>query len=181
VLSEYLSAYALIQSSDEARAETYVDNVRQIVTGGDYEKLYQDFVQLLEAELHLKRGDSSAAEQALEEATFVTRGLSSHYHFLMGRIMAAKGETSVAAGFYEDLCRNTYMVNPRLGGDNFDFFLGCSMSNYFLGRLYENAGDSTRAVEYFESALEQWKDADADMRALLDTKARLKTLRAELE
>jgi tetratricopeptide (TPR) repeat protein/DNA-binding winged helix-turn-helix (wHTH) protein/TolB-like protein len=178
VMSEYLSASALMQNGDYARAETHAANIQQIVTDGNYQSIFLDYFHLLKADHHLNRGDSTAAEQELGKVGPVNRQFSPHFHLLMGKIKAAKGETSVAAGFYEDLCRNIYMLNPRLGGSQFDYFLGCSMSNYYLGRLYEDAGKPSLAIEYYEKALDIWKDADADMPAMLDATVHLKKLKA---
>jgi tetratricopeptide (TPR) repeat protein len=181
VLSEYLFASAWIQNGDDSRAKTHAAHIRPIVESGDYEVIFKDFYHLLEAELHLNRGDVGASEQELAKVGPVERKFSPRFHLLMGRMQAAKGNTSVAARFYEDLCRNTYMSNHFLGGDTFDYFLECSMSDYYLGQLYENAGDPSRAVEYYENALDRWKDADPDMPALLDTKAHLEKLKAGSE
>lgn len=181
VLSEYLSASALLQNGGGARAEAHTANIQQIVASEGYEEIFLDYFYLLKAELLLNRGDSKAAEQELRKVGVVNRQFSPHFHLLMGKTKAAKGETSVAARFFEDLCRNIYMFNPWIGGENFDFLLGCSMSDYYLGRLYEDAGDPSRAIEHYEKALDTWKDADSDMPALLDTKAHLEELKARSE
>jgi hypothetical protein len=48
--------------------------------------------------------------------------------------------------------------------------------NYRLGQLHEQQGNKSRAIEYFEKALEQWKDADEDLPELLDARERLARL-----
>jgi hypothetical protein len=46
-----------------------------------------------------------------------------------------------------------------------------------LGKTDEAMGDAPKAIEYYEKALDQWKNADEDHSELIDTKARLANLR----
>ncbi|MFQ5629297.1 MAG: protein kinase, partial [bacterium] len=54
-----------------------------------------------------------------------------------------------------------------------------SKSFYALGKIYEQQGDTLRALESYEKFLNLWKNADADLPDLIDAKARYAILKGE--
>jgi len=50
---------------------------------------------------------------------------------------------------------------------------------YILGKIYEEQGDATKAIEHYEKFLDLWKDADAGIPEVEDAKKRLAGLRRQ--
>jgi len=52
-------------------------------------------------------------------------------------------------------------------------------SFYMLGKIYEEQGDKTKAIEHYEKFLELWKDADPGIAEVEDAKKRLAGLKSQ--
>jgi hypothetical protein len=52
-----------------------------------------------------------------------------------------------------------------------------ALSEYHIGRLYEQLGDAASAAKSYEAFLDAWKGADENLRALRDARTRLEALR----
>jgi tetratricopeptide (TPR) repeat protein len=87
------------------------------------------------------------------------------------------GDKETAIGTYEALCNRVMLLNTSCGGDDFDYVLRCSKVHLRLGQLHEETGDRSRAIEYYEKALEQWKNADEALPELHEARARLERLK----
>jgi tetratricopeptide (TPR) repeat protein len=75
--------------------------------------------------------------------------------------------------------RNEYEAITRLTAGRIrhgDLFAG---SFYMLGRVFEQAGDGTRARENYRRFLDLWRDADPDLPEVEEAKRRLAGLTAE--
>jgi cytochrome c-type biogenesis protein CcmH/NrfG len=46
-----------------------------------------------------------------------------------------------------------------------------------LGKIYEQQGDTAKAIEHYEKFLDLWKDADPGKAEVVDTRERLAGLR----
>jgi tetratricopeptide (TPR) repeat protein len=53
---------------------------------------------------------------------------------------------------------------------------GYTKSFYMLGKIHEQLGDRAKAIEYYEKALDLWKDADPDITEVQDAGSHLKEL-----
>ena len=62
------------------------------------------------------------------------------------------------------------------GGDFFSYFLERSRVYYNIAKLYERMGESSQAIECYEKAINQWKNADEDLPEKIDAKKRLANL-----
>jgi tetratricopeptide (TPR) repeat protein len=52
-------------------------------------------------------------------------------------------------------------------------------SFYMLGKIYEEQGDTAKAIEHYERFLTLWKDADPGIAEIEDAKKRLVGLRTQ--
>jgi tetratricopeptide (TPR) repeat protein len=176
-MTEYVAGTAMVQKGDFGEARNRAENIKQLVEHEGYDTFYLDFYYMLLAEMHLARGEVDAATSAKDRVSYVPVRSNPRYQILLADIQARTGDISGAMDTQQRFYSyHIYTSRPWYGGDPFDYFLACSRVNYRLGKLYEQQGDESRAVEYYEKALEQWKNADEDFPELLDAKARLARL-----
>ena len=69
-------------------------------------------------------------------------------------------------------------VSPEVTGKwDFYFTLYYPHALFFLGTLYEQTGETTKAIQTYEGFLNLWKEADEDLPVLIDAKDRLAKLK----
>jgi tetratricopeptide (TPR) repeat protein len=180
IVADSLIGKALLTEGDVIRvrsiAETMAEQIEACVRREPYDAFFWDFHHLLMAELYLDEGHAQEARSALDSVSHLMR--SPRYTILDARVRGRRGDTAAAIATYKSYCQNAYsLYSSVLGGDPFDYFLGCSLANYNLGKLYEETGDKAQSIEYYEETLEQWKNADEDLPELIDTKSRLANLK----
>jgi tetratricopeptide (TPR) repeat protein len=74
----------------------------------------------------------------------------------------------------EEYDRITTLTTGRfLNGDIY------AKSFYMLGKIYEQLGDTTKAIEHYEKFLDIWKDADLGLPEVDDARKRLAGLKGE--
>jgi len=86
-------------------------------------------------------------------------------------------KTKTAIDIYDNFYNRISSRKPFLGGDYFYYFAERPKVNYYLGRLYEQEGNTEQAKLYYSTYLEYWKNADKDLPELINAKkqyARLK-------
>jgi tetratricopeptide (TPR) repeat protein len=178
VMSEYWIGWAQLQRGDLSAAETRAEKIAGLVNSEPYDAFFRNFHHMLSAEIDLSRGDHRAAEGVLANVSRHTSTYSPHFRALQAKLEFASGDHAAAIRTYDNMCNEVMKVNLYYGGDELLYFLNCSQVNYNLGRTYEAMGDAPRAIEYYEKALDQWKNADEDHPELIDTERRLTSLRA---
>jgi len=50
------------------------------------------------------------------------------------------------------------------------------LAHYILGKIYDEQGDTTRAIERYSQFLDIWQDGDDDLEPLIDARRRLRDL-----
>jgi tetratricopeptide (TPR) repeat protein len=78
------------------------------------------------------------------------------------------GDFENARGQYEKIMQMTW-GRLNLGGSY-------TKSFYMLGKIHEQLEDKAKAIEYYEKALDLWKDADPGIPEVEDAKQRLASL-----
>ena len=72
----------------------------------------------------------------------------------------------------EEYTKLTALTTGRYGyGDIY------AKSYYMLGKIYEQQGDTAKAIEHYEKFLDLWKDADPGISEVEDARERLSELR----
>jgi serine/threonine protein kinase/predicted negative regulator of RcsB-dependent stress response len=178
LMADYLEGSTLAQKGDLGEAQQRADTIKRFVENDSYDRYYLDFYNMLVAQINLARGDAQAATAALSKVSNTTKVFSPRCASLIADVATLQGDTGTALSTYERYCNRIDKRQYLLGGDHFDFFLGCSRVNYRLGQIYEQAGDQEQAIDYYTKALEQWKNADEDFPELIEVKAGLERLNA---
>ena len=124
---------------------------------------------LLKGEIELVRGNHEAAialfEMAykLQDDNYALESLA--YGYLV------QGDLDQALEKYELLISRKDIV-----GEAQEYWI---QAHYQLGKIYEEKGEFEKAIQYYESFLDIWQEADKDLPDLIDAKARLANLKAK--
>lgn len=148
---------------------------------GDYEgaekfaaKYYrmEDDMKIL---MHIQKGEcAKAVALASRMLKLPTEDRGSEFAYLYGLsscfLELGQTEEAIAALRQLQVKYNYYMPAWARA-----FFYPKSI--YALGKIYEQQGDTRRAIENYEKFLDLWQDADADLPDLIDAKARYAKLK----
>jgi tetratricopeptide (TPR) repeat protein len=176
LMTDYLAGLAMVQKGDLAEAQSKADSIERFVVERNYESFFLDFYNMLKAAIRLAEEEGPEAAALLDDVSGLTEYYCPQYQILLGAAQTLLGDHQAAVNTYQNLCNDVMTYHYPYGGDHFDYFLGCSRANFWLGEVYEAGGDKTRAIEYTQKALEQWKDADEGFPELLEARERLARL-----
>jgi tetratricopeptide (TPR) repeat protein len=184
-LELYRGLVALRESrvADAVRHVTAMEEQLQHVATGA-EKDYRYLVTLLHGAALLAQGKTDSAiavsKQAVASgpaslgaasvAAYETVSLYAPARDVLARAYLQKGQIADAIAEYERL--STFDPNRE------DRRFISPEYHYYLGKLYEQTGQREKAIQEYEKLLKIWKNADSDLRELIDTKSRLARLKA---
>ncbi len=175
IMREYLAGSAMVKKGDYAEAQNNALRIKEFVEQQGYDKYYLDYYHLLLAEIYLARNDGKAARAELDQYT--TMAMSSpRQRTMRAASYALQGRYQEAIKHYQSFYNYVVSRLPLWGGDPFDYYYQRSKVNYHLAKIYEQMGDISQAIEYYQKTLEQWKNADKDLVELIDAKMRLARL-----
>ncbi len=120
----------------------------------------------LSGEIALAENDVDGAISHFEQA--VANRASGDYLASLALGHVLKGNLDAARRYYEE-----FLEDPSLGTEQQEPWI---LAHYHLGRVHEETGDTTRAIEYYDRFLEIWKDGDRDLVQLIDARKRLASL-----
>ena len=153
-----------------AEAQKTADRLIEIIESGMHEKSIRLYYHL-KGEIDLERGNFSQAIDLFQKALSLTPfGKNELFIF------------SLALGFYkskdlkkvQEIYENLIALTPGavFYGDLY------TKSFYMLGKIHENQGDTTKAIENYEKFLDLWKDADPGIAEVEEAKKRLVGLKS---
>ncbi len=177
IMASFVAGEAALLKGDLNEAAARAAEIESFVEEEHYDSYFMDFHHLLSAKIALCRDDYRSSEDALNKITVSTHRTSPSVSELQAARLAASGDYPAALRSYTNMCNEMLRFRGNSGGDELVFFLNCSKVNYNLGKTYEAMGDEPQAIEYYEIALDQWKNADEDLPELIDTRNRLANLR----
>jgi tetratricopeptide (TPR) repeat protein len=122
-----------------------------------------------EARLELARGNYPHAIELLQQAVLVYRGLAGEYRLVLARAYQLNRDPERAVSTYLE----TVNTKGALGWEPQE---GWILAHYELGKLYEEQGDTAKAIDYYGRFVDIWKDGDTDLVALADAHKRLRAL-----
>jgi len=123
----------------------------------------------------LEKGNFSAALEHLEKGKSLLPAENgpfnahSKYSFALGKAYHGTGELEKARASFEEILA---MTSGRLFYP--EFYV---LALYELGKVFQDQGNTQKAVEYFERFLESWKDADPGLPEVGDAKERVAALK----
>jgi tetratricopeptide (TPR) repeat protein len=162
-------AFLEINSIDDAQRTA--DELKNFIEKGEYKKiirLYYNLMGLIES----KRENLTLAIEYFERAIAF---LPSEGFFGYGTAMYLD---SLALAYYKmkDLenAKDQYEKITNLTTGRLDYGDIFAKSFYMLGKIYEQQGETTTAIEHYEKFLSFWKDADPGIAKVQDARKRLK-------
>ena len=165
--------YTEIKSLDKAKKTA--EELRNLVQKSLYKKHIRFYHQLMGL-IELKKENYTKAINYLNKAIsllpYSSSSRESHAFYMNYLALAyyGSGDLDKAQEEYE---RITALTNGRLYyGDIY------AQSFYMLGRIYEQQGDTAKAIEHYEKFLTLWKDADPGIAEVEDAKKRLAGLKS---
>jgi len=138
---------------------------------GSQARFVRQELQFARGSLALIRGDAVGARGLLEP--LVRNSIIDQRHEVLGRTYEALRMWREAAGEYEQVLKNP---NHKWWWWLHDIPAVPVLDQFRLAGIYERLGDSTRAREWYERFLKDWKDADPDVPELLQARRRLADL-----
>ena len=117
----------------------------------------------------LENGNYPQAIKHFEEAVSLDPNIFKSYLDSLGLAYFKSGELEKAKSEYEKI------VSCPRGMLRYDFDYVNSF--YMLGKIHEQQGDTTKAIEHYDKFLDLWKDADPGLHEVEDVKQRLAGLK----
>jgi pentatricopeptide repeat protein len=175
IMREYLAGSAMAKKGDYVKAQNRALRIKDFVDKQGYDKYYLNYYHLLLAEIYLAQDNGKAALAELDQYT--TMAMSSpRQRTMRAASYALQGKHQEAIKHYQSFYNYVVSRLALWGGDPFDYYYQRSKVNYHLAKIYEQQGEISQAVEYYQKTLEQWEKADTDFLELIDAKKRLAAL-----
>ena len=173
VRAYYWAGLTSIYKGDYQEALAYAERIKDYIEGNSYDIILMDFHFLLLAELAVKKKNLTKADSLLGKVSYLSREEFPGSIRLTAKIREHQKKYDEAVHLILDLYDNWILSNRYF----FSYFLERSRVYYRVAALYEKQGNIKQAVLFYEKALEQWKDADADLPEMVDARVRLARLR----
>jgi serine/threonine protein kinase/tetratricopeptide (TPR) repeat protein len=172
----FVKGLAQVEMKALAEAENTAEELREFIEKGKNTKKIRDYYQL-KGLIELEKNNISQAISHFETAEPLLQKEFSYGPFDCDQAIFAEpralayfrsGNLEKAKEEYE---KNQSFVTGKLYYG--DVYL---KSFYMLGRIFEQEGNTAKAIENYEKFLELWKDADPGIAEVTDTKNRLAAL-----
>ena len=148
------------------------EEVKSLVEKGMNKNLMRDYYHLLGL-IELKKGNYSEAIELLEKAAGLIANMFSNTNTLYNNPLAyayfQSGDLDRTQSAYQEI------ISPQAYRVWFgDIYV---KSHYMLGQIYEQQGDTAKAIEHYDKFLSLWKNADPGISEVADARSRLAGLR----
>jgi serine/threonine protein kinase len=173
----YLKGYIYLEMESMDQAKKIAEELRVLTEkhmNKNITRLYFHLAGLIE----LKKENISIAIEHFERAVSL---LPDQWQMMYE--MHALFIESLALAYYKsediDKAREEYEKITALTTGRYEYGDIYAKSFYMLGKIYEEQGDTVKAIEHYEKFLDLWKDADPGIAEVDDARERLAELRAE--
>ena len=152
------------------------EEIKSMIAKEMNDKLIRDYHHLLGL-IEVKNGNYNLAIEQLEKAIDLYPYPQSNLRVLLSNPLAnayyLSGDLEKAQSSYEDLLSQN--IGRHWSGDMY------VKSFYMLGKIWEQKGDTAKAIENYEKFLDLWKNADSGLPEVEDAKNRLAKLKSQPE
>ncbi len=173
-LDLYFKGIIHLEMGSISEAQKIAEELEEIIKKGMNKKLIRTYY-LLEGMIELKRGNYPRAVEFSEKAVSllpsqhsISGGMHARYFEPLALSYYMAGDLEKSQKEYEKI---TSLTSGRLfWGDIY------AKSFYMLGKINEQQGKKTKAIEHYEKFLDLWKDADPGIAEVEDARKRLTAL-----
>jgi len=165
----HMKGLVQLANHSETEAQKTADELKQFIEAGIHKKSMRLYYHLM-GQIELEKGNYSKAIDLIQQALSLTP-FQRNELFIESLALAfyRSGDVKKAQEQYENLIALT--PGGLFYGDIY------TKSFYMLGKIYEQQGDTSKAIENYERFLDLWKDADPGMGEVEDARKRLTGLR----
>jgi tetratricopeptide (TPR) repeat protein len=167
----YIKGLAFVEMKAMDEAQEAADDLREIIEKGLNKKLMRLYYHLA-GRIELGRANFSKAIEYFKKAINLEYGpltIDASFIDSLASAYYTEGDLEKAREEYERI--TSLITGRRSHGDIY------AKSFYMLGRIYEQQGNKTEAIEHYEKFLDLWKDADPGMAEIEDAKKRVDGLK----
>jgi tetratricopeptide (TPR) repeat protein len=167
----YIKGLAFVEMKAMEEAQEAADDLREIIEKGLNKKLMRLYYHLA-GRIELGRANFSKAIEYFKKAINLEYGpltIDASFIDSLASAYYTEGDLEKAREEYERI--TSLITGRRSHGDIY------AKSFYMLGRIYEQQGNKTEAIEHYEKFLDLWKDADPGMAEIEDAKKRVDGLK----
>jgi serine/threonine protein kinase/tetratricopeptide (TPR) repeat protein len=163
--------YLKMKSMNEAQKTA--DELKKMIEQAMNKKLIRNYFTLMGA-IELEKSNYSKASELYKKAAPLLSVTSSSHLPLAYQAGLAYYEAGDLASARQEYERAVSLTTGRQ-----DFGDLYAKSFYMLGKIYEQQGDTAKAIEYYEKFLDLWKDADPGIAEVDDARERLGELKID--
>jgi serine/threonine protein kinase/Tfp pilus assembly protein PilF len=169
--ANHLTGLAYIRNNALLQAEQTASALKEYIEEGSHKTAIRLYYHL-RGEIELKKGDYPHAIEELEKSVSLALYQSD------ALFSSSLARAYYLAGQYNDAREEyTRILNLRYGIKGYgDIY---AKSFYMLGKIYEQQGNTAKAIEHYEKFLSLWKDADPGLPEVEDAKKRLAVLKSQ--
>jgi tetratricopeptide (TPR) repeat protein len=164
----------LLNTGSLQEALKTADELKELIESGLNVKAMRYYNYLMGL-IELERKKYSGAVKYLEKAQSQLRperdsnDVQAKFYFALGQAQHKEGNLLEAQKTFEEI---TLMTFGRTYCQHF-----YALAFYEQGKVFEDQGDTTKAIEHYEKFLDLWKDADPGLAEVEDAKERLAGLK----
>ena len=175
-LRAYLIGLLSARVGDDATAIRYADELETMDDPVGAGSIAFDLSVDIRAQVALLRGQPQAALERLEAARMEVSWPRQHLSPIHSRSLQRYVRGVIAA--------ESHLIDPAVGwldtewNNTYDLIY-IAPSHLRLARMFDDAGDETKAIEHYTRFVELWQDSDSELQPLVDdARARLADLTA---
>jgi len=169
----HIKGLVFLEMDSMKKAQKSAKDLKVMIEIGMYKKAIRLHHHLM-GMIELKRGNYIKAIENFKKAiSLLSYGpLTKRANFINSLALAyiKSGNLDKAREEYEKITSLT--TGRAAGGDIY------AKSFFILGKIYEQKGQNSKAIEHYEKFLDLWKDADPGIAEIEDTRKRLATLKS---
>ena len=148
------------------------EEIKSMVAKGINKKLIRDYHHLLGL-IELKQGNYTLAIEQLQKTLDLFPYVQGNFRLMLtdplARAYYQRGDLEQTLSTYEEISSMVW-ANYYFGDINVKSF-------YMLGKIWEQKGDTDKAIENYKKFLDLWKNADPGLPEVEDAQTKLKELK----